>query len=114
MSRERMSRRPRLTWILRPFSWLLRRPIRRLMRGQLRLRVLVAVLLVTLAALLAFDFAAVTALRGYLLEQTDTSLHTIALLDLTQLNAVPPAELQKLTSPSSPLDRKRWPKWWIR
>lgn len=102
MSRERMSRRPRLTWILRPSSWLLRRPIRRLMRGQLRLRVLVAVLLVTLAALLAFDFAAVTALRGYLLEQTDTSLHTIALLDLTQLNAVPPAELQKLTSPSSP------------
>jgi two-component system, OmpR family, sensor kinase len=40
-------------------------------RAQLRTRVLAAVLLVTVAALTAFDFAAVAALRGYLLNQTD-------------------------------------------
>ena len=46
---------------------LLRRPRRAL----LRTRVLIGVLLVTLVALAAFDVAAVTALRTYLIGQTD-------------------------------------------
>jgi two-component system, OmpR family, sensor kinase len=50
---------------------------RRLRRAKLRTRVLVAVLAVTLVALAAFDFAAVTALRGYLLNQTDAQLQTV-------------------------------------
>ena len=40
-------------------------------RAKLRTRVLLGVLSVTLVALIAFDVAAVTALRGYLLSQTD-------------------------------------------
>jgi two-component system, OmpR family, sensor kinase len=43
-------------------------------RLPLRTRVLAGVLLVTLAALSAFDLAALTALRGYLLTQTDRQL----------------------------------------
>ena len=45
--------------------------LRRLGRAQLRTRVLAGVLAIMLAALVAFDFAAVTALRGYLLGHTD-------------------------------------------
>jgi two-component system OmpR family sensor kinase len=70
------------------------------MRGQLRLRVLVAVLLVTLVALAAFDATAVTALRGYLVAQTDTSLLNVAAVDRAQLATVPLTELQELTAPS--------------
>ena len=46
-------------------------------RAQLRTRVLAGVLAVTLIALVAFDIAAVTALRGYLLSQTDSQLQTV-------------------------------------
>jgi two-component system, OmpR family, sensor kinase len=46
-------------------------------RAQLRTRVLAGVLLVTLAALAAFDVAAVSALRRYLLAQTDSRLHAV-------------------------------------
>ena len=74
MSRDRTARAPSrvpgLRWVLRPF--------RRLVRGKLRLRVLVAVVSLTLAVLVAFDFAAVTAMRGYLLGQTDAALHFAA------------------------------------
>jgi two-component system OmpR family sensor kinase len=52
---------------------LLRRPRRAL----LRTRVLVGVLLVTLVALAAFDVAAVTALRTYLIGQTDSQLQNL-------------------------------------
>jgi hypothetical protein len=52
---------------------LLRRPRRAL----LRTRVLAGVLLVTLAALAAFDVAAVTALRSYLIGQTDSGLRQV-------------------------------------
>jgi two-component system, OmpR family, sensor kinase len=52
---------------------LLRRPRRAL----LRTRVLAGVLLVTLAALAAFDVAAVTALRSYLIGQTDSQLQNL-------------------------------------
>jgi two-component system, OmpR family, sensor kinase len=52
--------------------------LRRPRRAQLRTRVLAGVLLVTLAALAAFDVAAVTALRTYLIGQTDSQLRTVA------------------------------------
>jgi hypothetical protein len=55
----------------------LRIPARLRTRAQLRTRVLVSVLAVTLVALAAFDFAAVTVLRGYLLRQTDSQLQTV-------------------------------------
>lgn len=54
------------------------RPLRRLVRGKLRLRVLLAALSVALVALVGFDVAAVIALRGYLMNQTDTALITTA------------------------------------
>lgn len=47
---------------------------RRRGRAQLRTRILAGVLLVTLGALVAFDVAAVTTLRGYLLGQVDSQL----------------------------------------
>jgi two-component system, OmpR family, sensor kinase len=62
---------------------LLKRPgrypalLRRLGRAQLRTRVLAGVLLIMLVALVAFDFAAVTALRGYLLGHTDEQLQEV-------------------------------------
>ncbi len=42
--------------------------------GKLRTQVLACVLLITLGALAVFDVAAVTALRTYLLKQTDVTL----------------------------------------
>jgi two-component system, OmpR family, sensor kinase len=49
----------------------------RLRRTQLRTRVLAGVLAITLAALASFGYAAVTALRQYLLGNTDASLQTV-------------------------------------
>ena len=46
-------------------------------RAKLRTRVLLGVLGVTLVALVAFDVAAVTALRGYLISQTDQQLRQV-------------------------------------
>jgi two-component system, OmpR family, sensor kinase len=46
-------------------------------RLQLRHKVLASVLSVTILALVAFDIAAVSALRGYLMNQTDSRLHTV-------------------------------------
>ena len=46
-------------------------------RAQLRTRVLAGVLAVTVIALVAFDFAAVGALRRYLLGHTDAQLATV-------------------------------------
>ena len=54
--------------------------LRRPRRAQLRTRVLAGVLLVTLAALAAFDVAGVTALRSYLIGQTDSELRNVARL----------------------------------
>ena len=51
--------------------------LRRPRRPQLRTRVLAGVLLITVVALAAFDAAAVTALRRYLLSQTDSRLQTV-------------------------------------
>ncbi len=57
-------------------SWL-RGAGRRVRRAKLRTRVLVGVLAVTLVALAAFDVAAVTALRSYLIGQTDSQLREV-------------------------------------
>jgi hypothetical protein len=62
---------------------------RRPRRPQLRTRVLVGVLAVTLAALVAFDLAAVTALRGYLLSRTDAQLQSALGLYRVESLAVP-------------------------
>jgi two-component system, OmpR family, sensor kinase len=51
--------------------------LRRPRRALLRTRVLVGVLLVTLVALAAFDVAGVTALRTYLIGQTDSGLRQV-------------------------------------
>jgi two-component system, OmpR family, sensor kinase len=51
--------------------------LRRPRRPQLRTRVLAGVLLITVVALVAFDVAAVSALRRYLLSQTDSRLQTV-------------------------------------
>jgi two-component system OmpR family sensor kinase len=58
-------------------------------RAQLRTRVLAGVLAVTLVALAGFDFAAVTALRGYLVGQTDSRLQTVLSLYRPLEEAVP-------------------------
>jgi len=63
-------------------------------RGKLRVQVLVAVLTITLVGLAMFDIAAVTALRKYLLTQTDATLQSV--LDQTQqrLNTLLPESKQ--------------------
>jgi two-component system OmpR family sensor kinase len=68
----------------------------RVHRAQLRTRVLYGVLAVTLVALAGFGFAAVTALQGYLLAQTDADLHTV-IKQYQQMLAMPP--------PRNPLPR---------
>jgi two-component system, OmpR family, sensor kinase len=65
-------------------------------QAQLRPRVLAGVMAVTLIALAAFDFAAVTALRGYLVGQADAGLQTV-------LSAFRPGELSQLGQPPSQL-----------
>ena len=71
--------------------WRALRP-RRPGRAQLRTLVLAGVLAVTLVALVAFDFAAVAALRGYLLSRTDARLQTV--LDLYRPLAAPVSSWQ--------------------
>ena len=56
---------------------LFRRARTRLRRARLRTRVLAGVLAVTLIALVGFDIAAVTALRGYLVGRTDSQLREV-------------------------------------
>ncbi|HEY4459881.1 MAG TPA: HAMP domain-containing sensor histidine kinase [Pseudonocardiaceae bacterium] len=67
---------------------------RRLVRSRLRLRALIAAVSVVLVALVAFDFAAITALHSYLLEQTDTTLHTAAVNNAAKLSSLPPSVAQ--------------------
>jgi two-component system OmpR family sensor kinase len=62
--------------------------LRRLLRVQLRLRVMAGVVVVTLIALVAFDVAAVATMRRYLLTQTDNNLHVAAILTVPRLNAM--------------------------
>src|SRR6185437_16145328 len=61
--------------------------LRRLLRAQLRLKVMVGVVVVTLLALVAFDIGAVTTMRRYLLTQTDSNLQGALTLTLPRLAA---------------------------
>ncbi len=63
--------------------------IKRLLRAQLRLRVMAGVVVITLAALAAFDIAAVTTMRRYLLGQTDSNLPVALTLTVPRLPAIP-------------------------
>jgi two-component system, OmpR family, sensor kinase len=65
-----------------------RRPsslLRRLLRAQLRLKVMAGVVVVTLVALVAFDVAAIATMRRYLLSQTDNNLKVALNLTVPQL-----------------------------
>jgi two-component system, OmpR family, sensor kinase len=71
-------RAPRPSW--RPPSrarWRAILTLQRPRRAQLRTRVLAGVLAVTVIALVAFDFAAVSALRRYLVGHTDAQLQSV-------------------------------------
>ncbi|HEY2576819.1 MAG TPA: HAMP domain-containing sensor histidine kinase [Streptosporangiaceae bacterium] len=72
---------------LRPTSraWAL---LRRLLRVQLRLKVMVGVVVVTLIALVAFDIGAVTTMRRYLISQTDSNLQVALTLTVPRLGAI--------------------------
>jgi two-component system OmpR family sensor kinase len=61
--------------------------LKRLLRAQLRLKVMAGVVIVTLVALVAFDVGAVTTMRRYLLTQTDSNLHGALTLALPRLAA---------------------------
>ena len=62
--------------------------LRRLLGVPLRLRVMVAVVTVTLLALAAFDIGAVTTMRRYLLAQTDSNLHGALVLTALRLPGI--------------------------
>jgi two-component system OmpR family sensor kinase len=67
---------------------MMRRPdalLRRLLRAQLRLKVMAGVVAVTLIALVAFDVAAVATMRRYLLGQTDSNLRAALALTVPRL-----------------------------
>ncbi len=60
-------------------------------RGKLRTKVVAGVLAITLAVLAIFDFAAVTALRKYLIGQTDVTLKSALTQTQPRLTALLPA-----------------------
>lgn len=94
----------------------LRRALRARRRGraQLRTRVLAGVLAVTLLALVAFDFAAVTALRGYLLARTDARLQTVLRLYRPLAPAVAPSPgLRWAVKPPGHPTSKKIPSSWV-
>jgi len=69
-------------------------------RAKLRTRVLLGVLGVTLVALVAFDIAAVTALRGYLIGQSDQQLGAVlSLYRVLPVSATVPAGLGQSRPP---------------
>jgi two-component system, OmpR family, sensor kinase len=67
----------RLRWQPHRPDWHAILTLQRPRRAQLRTRVLAGVLAVTVIALVAFDFAAVSAVRWYLLGHTDEQLRTV-------------------------------------
>ena len=60
---------------------------RRLLRAQLRIKVMAGVVVVTLVALVAFDLGAVAIMRRYLLAQTDSNLQVALTVTVPRLNA---------------------------
>jgi two-component system, OmpR family, sensor kinase len=85
--------------------------LRRPPRPQLRTRVLAGVLLVTLLALAAFDIAAVTGLRHYLLGQTDSQLQTVARLYRLMTPRVAAAPTQSRPAAAGSGQAARPPSW---
>ena len=63
----------------------------RVLRAQLRLKVMAGVVVVTLVALVAFDVGAVTTMRRYLLSQTDSNLKVALTLTIPRLDTILPA-----------------------
>jgi two-component system, OmpR family, sensor kinase len=61
---------------------------RRLLRAQLRLKVMASVVAFTLVALTAFDIGAVATMRRYLLDQTDSSLRLALTLTVPRLAGI--------------------------
>lgn len=79
--------------------------LRRLLRAQLRLKVMAGVVIVTLIALVAFDVAAIATMRRYLLGQTDKNLQvalTITVPRLAKMLAGPPAPALGLLAGGKP------------
>ena len=70
--------------------------------GKLRTQVLVGVLLITLGALAVFDVAAVTALRTYLLNQTDVTLQSALSSTRPQLQELLPVFRGQRKAPAPP------------
>ena len=68
--------------------------LRRLLRAQLRLKVMVGVVVVTLVALAAFDVGAVATMRRYLLTQTDKNLQVALTLTTPGSRTYSPAVLR--------------------
>ena len=89
MRTPRLSRR--LRWKPRRPDWHAILTLQRPRRAQLRTRVLAGVLAVTVIALVAFDFAAVGALRRYLLGHTDAQLQTVLGLYRPTTITLPPS-----------------------
>jgi two-component system OmpR family sensor kinase len=85
----RLPRRPR--WEPGRPDWHAIVTLQRPRRAQLRTRVLAGVLAVTVIALVAFDFAAVGALRRYLLGHTDAQLQTVLSLYRPMTITLPPS-----------------------
>jgi two-component system OmpR family sensor kinase len=75
---------------------------RRLLRAQLRLKVMAGVVVVTLVALVAFDVGAVTTMRRNLLTQTDNNLQVALTLTLPRLATI----LSAGSGPGGPLPVK--------
>ncbi len=88
--------------------------LRRLLRAQLRLKVMAGVVVVTLVALVAFDVGAVTTMRRYLLTQTDNNLQVALTLTVPRLNAILSAPGHPITphaapAPVQPPPRSKFP-----
>jgi two-component system OmpR family sensor kinase len=64
----------------------------RVLRAQLRLKVMAGVVVVTLVALVAFDVGAVATMRRYLLSQTDSNLKVALTLTIPRLDTILPAD----------------------
>ena len=77
--------------------------LRRLLRAQLRLKVMAGVVVVTLLALVAFDVGAVATMRRYLLTQTDSNLQGALTLTLPRLAATLAATAQAARGNSHPV-----------
>jgi two-component system OmpR family sensor kinase len=72
----------------------------RVLRAQLRLKVMAGVVVVTLVALVAFDVGAVTTMRRYLLSQTDSNLKVALTLTIPRLDTILPARAAAARTPN--------------